>query len=57
MTAIIDNKEGLVGLVLLDESTDLQHKIQVWVIRWYCKDVRVETIVPAEACCQVLKLW
>lgn len=56
MTPVVDQKEGILGLVLLYELANPHHELQVRVVGGYREDLGLKGVVLPQALLQVLKL-
>lgn len=56
MASVIDNKERVLGFVLLNELANLHHQFQVRIVGGHGEDLRFEGVVLSEALLEVLEL-
>lgn len=57
MPAVVDDKEGVFGLVLLNHARDFDGEIQMRVIGRNSEDLCLITIVLLKTSLQILQLW
>lgn len=56
MTTVVDDEQGILMFVILDEGPYPHHQIEVRVVGRDGKDISVEAVVFAEACLEIFKL-